>query len=126
MQTERFLSGGCVYEFWYEANGYELVELVPQSGSTRVRGDIAGKVAERRQTERGTILVFWDFVNYKAKLAAVKDGEDDVEQEEPGTGGDGGDNDDKMQGAWPWEPEGYEPESCVDWEQLRARMENGV
>ena len=92
-----------------------------------MRGDTAGKVAERRQTERGAILIFWDFVNYKARLAAVEDVKDIVEEgKELGINGDGGDNDDGIQGTWPWEPEGCEPESCVDWEQIRARMQNGV
>jgi hypothetical protein len=106
------------------------LELVLKSGDARVLGDVAGKVAERRQTERGTVLVFWDFVNYKARLDAVgyKDGdaqgsEEELEElEEGGVGG--GDSD--VRGAWPWEPEGCEPESCVDWEQIRARMEGEV
>jgi hypothetical protein len=105
------------------------LELVLNSGDTRVLGDVAGKVAERRQTERGTVLVFWDFVNYKARLDAVGDKDGDVwgseeELEELEVGGSGGDRD--VQAAWPWEPEGYEPESCVDWEQIRARMEGDV
>jgi hypothetical protein len=113
------------------------LELVLKSGDTRVLEDVAGKVAERRQTERGTVLVFWDFVNYKARLDAVgdKDGDGRGSEEElelggvggvGGGGGGGGGGDSGVQGAWPWEPEGYEPESCVDWEQIRARMEDDV
>jgi hypothetical protein len=103
--------------------------LILKSDDTRVLGDVAGKVAERRQTERGTVLVFRDFVNYRASLDAVGDKDGDAwgseqELEELEEGGVGGDSD--VQGAWPWEPEGYEPESCVDWEQIRARMEGDV
>jgi hypothetical protein len=112
------------------------LELVLKSGDARVLGDVAGKVAERRQTERGTVLVFWDFVNYKARLDAVgdKDGDargseeelEELEELEEGGGGGGGGGDSDVQGAWPWEPEGYEPESCVDWEHIRVRMEGDV
>jgi hypothetical protein len=93
-----------------------------------VLGDIAGMVAERRQTERGSVLVFWDFVNYKARLDAVGDKDDDAQGSEEELEGleEGGGGDSDVQGAWPWEPEGYEPESCVDWEQIRARMEVDV
>jgi hypothetical protein len=126
----RLLSGGCAYEFWNASNRYGLLELVLKSGDAQVLGDVAGRIAERRQTERGTVLVFWDFVNYKARLAAVGDKDGDArgreeELEELEDGGVGG-GDSGVQGAWPWEPEGYEPESCMDWEQIRAPMEGDV
>lgn len=76
------------------------------------------KVAERRQTDRGLLLVYHDFENYKKELAAAKDAEliwdrglvEDrgLETEHTGT----------TRISWPWEPEFNEPESCVDWQRI--------
>ena len=73
------------------------------------------KVYERREVDGGVLLVYHDFMNYKAGLAATEDvveiwdretGVDDAEVVDGGS----------ARIAWPWEPEYQVPECCVDWE----------
>ena len=69
--TEVF-SGGCVYEFWQGSNCYGLAQLEPSSANyDRRNTPIAGKVAEKRESDLGTVLLFEDFMNYKTQLAAL-------------------------------------------------------
>ena len=124
-QMSQVFSGGCVYEFWHHANGYGLVEMhkqreIPKSSAYQLplsRADDPSKVIEKRETEQGLLLIFHDFANYKAKLAATLDVE---------SGWDRGlvelevahKRSVDTQMSWPWEPEFHEPESCVDWAKL--------
>jgi hypothetical protein len=154
LQTTRVLSGGCAYEFYGDSNDYGLVEMRELNGDTRntaslrliemltQHGDSQNanhlleksrtydldKVVERRETERGLLLIFHDFVNYKSKLAATRSLQDDpewnhaaVNQETP----DGVSAVD-TQSSWPWEPEFYEPDTCVDWEKISSQMTDEV
>jgi hypothetical protein len=108
--TCRVFSGGCVYEFWQGANGYGLVEMVE-------RGKDAGdesRIYERRKRETGTVLVFRDFVEYKARLAEVGG----VEGEDDGEVGGGGKEKGERSSMQSWQVELRVPESCVDWERI--------
>lgn len=61
-------SGGCVYEFWQNANGYGLVEMLKHQGDKQTT-HTESTIYERQETDRGTLLILRDFVNYKARLA---------------------------------------------------------
>lgn len=69
-----------MYEFWQGLNNYGLVELLEQAENTRptayrqarARANDQNKVIEKRRIKRGLILVYHDFANYKANLAAVR------------------------------------------------------
>ena len=66
-------SGGCAYEFWQGSNTYGLALLerkIPRS--SRRSAPKPGKVAETRETDLGTLSLFEDFVNYKARLASIE------------------------------------------------------
>lgn len=125
-QMSQVFSGGCAYEFWEGSNGYGLVELVDKEQthateqrreSTLARAKNSNKTAERRETERGTLSIFHDFVNYKANLDATRDiehnWEGDVMEREAAERG----NVDISQRHWPWEPANTIPGTVVDWEQ---------
>lgn len=87
LQMSQVFSGGCAYEFWEDSNGYGLVELVDQEHDHTLpawlveqrrekalaRAGTTQKTAERRQTERGALSIFHDFVNYKTNLDATRD-----------------------------------------------------
>lgn len=120
-------SGGCAYEFWQAGNRYGLVEIV-EHGNDKSRLEYTqdsypdNKVAERRETERGTLLVFHDFVNYKAKLAEVggievDTGDDDEspreEEDQKGSGTETGGE---------WQAGLSVPESCVDWSEIERSL----
>lgn len=129
-------SGGCAYEFWEMANAYGLVELVNQKqarstpawavGKSReralARADDPKKTAEKRQTERGPLLIFHDFVNYKANLDAMRDidenWEGDIMENEAAARGEV----DLSQRQWPWEPENQIPDTVVDWAEAEDRV----
>lgn len=128
-QMSQVFSGGCAYEFWESPNGYGLVELVNQEQARSTpawateqhrekalaRADNPRKTAEKRQTERGPLSIFHDFVNYKANLEATRNidhsWEGDIMEREAAERG----NVDISQRHWPWEPENQIPESAVDW-----------
>lgn len=128
-QMSQVFSGGCAYDFWQSSNDYGLVELMNQEQARTTpawaaeqrreralaRADDPGKTAEKRQTERGTLSIFHDFVNYKANLDATRDidhnWEGDIMEREAAERG----NVDISQRHWPWEPENQIPDTVVDW-----------
>ena len=122
----RIFSGGCAYEFWQAGNRYGLVELV-EHGNDKRRLEYTqdsyddNKVAERRETERGTLLVFHDFVNYKAKLAEIGGIEVDTgDDESPKAEEDQRESDTEAGGEW---QAGLSvPESCVDWSEIERSL----
>lgn len=81
-----------MYEFWQHANGYGLAKLLNEQEEAALAdqrpfeerppmwsslGSVekihGGKVAETRKTELGTLLLYEDFVNYKAILEATRE-----------------------------------------------------
>lgn len=131
-EMSQVFSGGCVYEFWQSANDYGLVELVdPEKGRDTfasaakksreqavARADDTERTAEKRQTERGTLAIFYDFVNYKANLDATRNidrkWEGNIMESEAAARG----NVDLSQRQWPWEPEHQTPDTVVDWAEI--------
>jgi hypothetical protein len=127
-------SGGCAYEFWEGSNAYGLVELVNQEQarstpawaveksreSALARAYDPKKTAEKRQTERGPLSIFHDFVNYKANLDATRgidmNWEGDVMESEAAERG----TVDLSQRQWPWEPENQVPDTVVDWTETEG------
>ncbi|KAF1351608.1 hypothetical protein EJ07DRAFT_137674 [Lizonia empirigonia] len=55
-------SVGCAYDFWQGKNGYGLIELIEKEKKT----------AEKRETERGTLSIFHDSMNYRENLDATR------------------------------------------------------
>ncbi|KAF1933079.1 glycoside hydrolase family 72 protein [Didymella exigua CBS 183.55] len=128
-QMSQVFSGGCAYDFWESSNGYGLVELVNQEQprttpawaveqddeTPLARADDPEKTAEKRQTERGPLSIYHDFVNFKAKLDATRhiehDWEGDIMEREATERG----SVDVSQMNWPWEPENQIPDTVVDW-----------
>jgi hypothetical protein len=127
----RVFSGGCAYEFWQGANRYGLVEMRGQNANTKLAAyqqspDDRKKVFEKRETDQGLLLIYHDFANYRANLAAVTDVEANwdhelVEYEVKEMGGV-----DMTQKSWPWEPEFHEPESCIDWAEIEKLVRSKV
>jgi hypothetical protein len=131
-QMSQVFSGGCVYEFWQGPNNYGLVELINQDQGrdtpawaaeqrrekALARANNARKTAEKRQTERGPLSIFHDFVNYKTNLDATRgiehNWEGDVMEREAAERG----NVDLSQRHWPWEPENRVPDSVVNWAEI--------
>jgi hypothetical protein len=80
-QMTQVFSGGFLYEFWQHGNACGMVEMVAKTGDLEsmalqaalARVNDQSKVAEKRETDHGTLLIFRDFVNYKANLAATRD-----------------------------------------------------
>lgn len=105
-------SGGCVYQFWQGSNSYGLAQFEHNAITyDRRNTPEAGKVAEKRDSDLGTLLLFEDFVNYKAQLAALPQratsvNERSKEQKNMEAHGPT---------SWNFEIEGAVPESCVDW-----------
>jgi hypothetical protein len=119
--TEVF-SGGCVYEFWQGSNTYGLALFEPDAATyDRRNTPKAGKVAEKRESELGTVLLFEDFMNYQAQLTAlprVLTGANEHSTEQQ-----------KMVEAqsptpWQFEIEGEVPESCVDWLAIEEELKS--
>lgn len=131
-QMSQVFSGGCAYEFWESRNAYGLVELVGQEQARTTpdwsveqyrkralaRAANSKKTAEKRQTERGALSIFHDFVNYNAHLDETRDiehnWEGDVMDREAAERG----NVDISQRHWPWEPANTIPRTVIDWEQV--------
>ena len=117
--TEVF-SGGCVYQFWQGANNYGLALFEPDVATyDRRNTPQAGKVAEKRESDLGTLLLFEDFVNYKAQLAALPQmptSEDDrrTTKQEVAEG--------SSPTSWAFEIEGAVPESCVGWSAIEKEL----
>lgn len=117
-------SGGCVYQFWQASNCYGLAQFEPNAVTYDLRNTPkAGKVAEKRESDLGTLLLFEDFVNYKAQLAALPrmsttvkehpaEQQKIVEAQSPT--------------SWKFEIEGVVPESCVDWLAIEGGSKSQV
>jgi hypothetical protein len=114
-------SGGCVYEFWQSYNNYGLIDLLEHNSDQPVpwyrEPKYDSKIFERRETDKGTLLIYKDFVNYKTKLAEIGDievgagiGATEGEEEQ-------GETATKIsrlaQAEW------RVPESCVDWGEMK-------
>ncbi|KAA8618517.1 1 3-beta-glucanosyltransferase [Pyrenophora tritici-repentis] len=119
----RIFSGGCAYEFWESANGYGLLELLKHGSDKRIsayrqKPDDENKIFERRETDRGILLVFNDFVNYKSKLAEV--GDIAVEDVSEATEREGEQGETGKKASGPWQDKFRMLESCVDWHEVEA------
>ncbi|KAJ6193538.1 Glucanosyltransferase-domain-containing protein [Bipolaris maydis] len=122
----RVFSGGCVYEFWQNTNGYGLVEMPKHRGDKQIpahkqNSESDSLIYERRETDRGVLLILRDFVNYKTRLAEIGDIEVEIDEEstekkkekqETGTEAIGG-----------WQANLHVPESCVDWVSIKGSFE---
>lgn len=119
--TEVF-SGGCVYEFWQGSNTYGLALFEPDAATyDRRNTPKAGKVAEKRESEPGTVLLFEDFMNYKQQLAALPRApigakERSTEQQKMVEA--------QSPAPWQFEIEGEVPESCVDWLTIEEKLKS--
>lgn len=61
-----------MYELWQGSNTYGLASLKRKiPSSSRRSAPKLGSVAETRETDLGTLSLFEDFVNYKARLAST-------------------------------------------------------
>lgn len=116
-------SGGCAYELWQGHNTYGLASLERKVPRGKRRPPQLGSVAETRETYLGTLSIFEDFVNYKARLAStagIMDSAEDLStaRQEVAEIPD-----------WPpkdCEIEGAVPESCVDWSEVEERTGKDV
>ncbi|GAB7329637.1 hypothetical protein MBLNU13_g01382t3 [Cladosporium sp. NU13] len=71
-EVTAIFSGGCVYELWQGPNSYGLAQFEPNAAThDRRNTSQAGKLAEKRESDLGTLSLFEDFMNYKAQLAAL-------------------------------------------------------
>jgi hypothetical protein len=117
--TEVF-SGGCVYEFWQGSNSYGLAQLEPSAATyDRRNTPKAGKVAEKRESDLGTVLLFEDFMNYKAQLAALPQlptSKNERMAEQQNT------IDAQSMTSPESDIEGAVPESCVEWSALEEEL----
>lgn len=125
----RVFSGGCVYQFWQAANRYGLVEMRERDteGKFKIHRPVprvGKKVAEKRETSPGLLLIYHDFVNYKTELAAARDVEANWTPENEEETERGRMN--MTQLSWPWEPGFQEPDSCVDWMEVEERLSRDV
>ena len=118
-QMTKIFSGGCVYEFWYRTNGYGLVHMRPSTDDS-TSADPALILDHTRQTDQGTLLVFKDFENYKARLHATR------ETEPISDGAETGKEDATMAARDQSQTSlqhtltdiGQIPESCVNWTEI--------
>ncbi|KAJ4355229.1 hypothetical protein N0V95_003124 [Ascochyta clinopodiicola] len=136
-QMSQVFSGGCAYEFHQSANLYGLVELIDQEQARTTpawavqksrekalaRSDDPEKTAEKRKTERGTLSIFHDFLNYKENLDATRGiethWEGDIMEREAAERA----NVDTSHKNWPWELQ--IPNTVVDWARLESEV-NGL
>lgn len=140
-RMSQVFSGGCAYELWQGSNGYGMVELLDQEPSRTIsawalaqrreqflaRSENPMKTAEKRNTERGPLSIFHDFMNYKTNLGATGDiertWEGDIMERQAADRA----SMDATQRNWPWEPEFQVPDSVVDWDQLEDEVNgNGL
>lgn len=106
-----------MYEFWQGGNHHGLVQK-PSSGNEASRFDSRPIPPHRtRSTELGTLLIFDDFDEYKAKLHETRDMEPNTDPTSPVQ------RETKEVPAdvrARFERTGQIPDTCVDWEQLGA------
>lgn len=106
-------SGGCVYELWQGPNSYGLAQFEPNAAThDRRNTSQAGKFAEKRESDLGTLSLFEDFMNYKAQLAALPQMPTSAngypaEQQKMGEA--------QSSTSREFNIEGSVPEACVDW-----------
>ncbi|EUC42228.1 glycoside hydrolase family 72 protein [Bipolaris oryzae ATCC 44560] len=117
----RVFSGGCVYEFWQNANGYGLVEILKHRGDKQTTHSDS-MIYERRETYWGVLLILRDFVNYKARLAEI--GNIGVESEESCTETEREQQKTGMEAIRQWQFKLHVPDSCVDWVSSTEFMES--
>jgi len=121
--TEVF-SGGCVYEFWQGSNSYGLAQFEPSAATyDRRNTSQAGKVAEKRESDIGTLSLFEDFMNYKAQLATLPQiptsaNENLAERQKMVEG--------QSSTSGDFDIEGTVPESCVDWLAIEEGLKSQV
>lgn len=117
--TEVF-SGGCVYQFWQGPNNYGLASFEPDAATYDRRKTFkTGKVAEKRESDLGTVLLFEDFMNYKAQLAALPQmptSEDNPQATKQNAVAA------STSTSWAFEIESAVPESCVDWSVIEKEF----
>jgi hypothetical protein len=117
-------SGGCIYEFWQNANGYGLAQMERNAAQTKRYALVPRvnpvKVAETRQTEWGTLLLLEDFMNYKTRLHETRGFLTGTDRSsivyEAAVEGRSGTSFGKST------MEGTIPESCVDWVGLEGEL----
>jgi hypothetical protein len=113
-------SGGCVYEFWQGSNAYGLA-LLERKDTTQGRLGMpkAGKIVEKRESDLGTTLLFEDFMNYKAQLAALPQFPVGVDVRQAA-----GKNTEEASDPTPWKSpiERTVPESCLDWPVIEDEL----
>lgn len=133
-RMSQVFSGGCAYDFWQGKNGYGLIELIEKEKRTATSAGIVQqnderavarsndqrKTAEKRETERGTLSIFHDFVNYKENLDATRSIDStwkgDVMEREAAERS----YVDTMKIESGREPECGIPDTVVDWAQVEA------
>lgn len=140
-RMSQVFSGGCAYEFWQDSNMYGLVELVDQEQARTTpawaveqrrekalsRSKNRKKTAEKRETERGILSIFHDFVNLKTSLENTKGIEHSWEGEIMEREATERGNVDTTHKSWPWEPKFQMPDTVVDWTQLEDEVKgNGL
>jgi hypothetical protein len=115
-------SGGCVYELWQGPNAFGLALLKRKNPSNKRDRAKPGRIAEIRENDSGTLLLFEDFFNYKAMLASVAEVSTGVDDgptarretaEAPSLASDGLDGMTIL-------------ESCLDWSAIEEELNSGV
>lgn len=119
----KIFSGGCAYELWQGHNTFGLALLERNDASSRRSVPRTGRVAERRENESGTLLLFEDFMNYKARLAEVLSNSASLDKL-PKTRQAVVDV--LAASSEDVEIEGKIPESCVDWSIIEEELSNSV
>jgi hypothetical protein len=115
-------SGGCVYELWQGPNAFGLALLKRKDPSNRQDRAQPGRIAETRESDSGTLLLFEDFFNYKARLESVT--------EVPVGVGDGPIASGETAEASGVSSEDFleirVPESCVDWSAIEEELKSRI
>ncbi|CAK1365598.1 unnamed protein product [Cercospora beticola] len=151
--TTTHLSGGCLYEFNHSSNNYGLIRLLPNTPGfppgfqgSNLETERQNAV-EQRETELGIVLIMQELVDYRETLKDLREHEESdveeaemsdrsnvAEEREEGIGGprpSGVTSPTTPHAIMPEQGEsssfritGEVPESCIDWEEERARMES--
>jgi hypothetical protein len=115
-------SGGCVYELWQGPNAFGLALLKRKNPSNKRDRAKPGRIAETRENDLGTLLLFEDFFNYKAMIASVT---------EVPTGVENGPTARRETAEGPsLASESFDgmtaPESCVNWSKIEEELNSGI